>query len=181
MGACSFRNSGRGRSAQTVFTNLQENAISEYGYDIYNGTISTVPGYRDITNEWKNSKKDLETFINDKLDNSNKYDCFCICVEEPKSNPNKTKSQVEHFVSKGTKKWILKYVVYCYDLLIGAYSTKGEAVKAARAHTEKHLSSTTIVMEKSIEKGNAQVARVTYKRSDKEKDGKWIFFGWAAE
>jgi hypothetical protein len=36
-------------------------------------------------------------------------------------------------------------------------------------------------MEKKLEKGNSQVARVTYKKSNNEKSGKWVFFGWAAE
>jgi hypothetical protein len=30
-------------------------------------------------------------------------------------------------------------------------------------------------------KVNSRVAKITYKRSDKEKDGRWVFFGWAAE
>lgn len=181
MGACAFRNSGRGKSARDVFRELQEEAISEYGHDSYNGTISTVNGFRDLTEEWKKSKKDANTFIENKISDSNKRDCFCICVEPPVENKNKTKSQVEHIVTKGTKKWILKYVVTGIDGEIGSYNTKGEAVAAARVHTEKFLSSTSVHMEKRIDKANAQVAKITYKRSDKEKDGRWIFFGWAAE
>lgn len=181
MGACSFRNTGSGRSAQDVFRRLQEIAEREHGDDCYNGTISTVPGFRDVTNEWKNSKRDLNTFINDKIEDGNKYDCFAICTRNPVENKNKTKSQVEHIVTPGTKKWVLKYVVYTYDHQLGSYNTKGDAVKAARAHTEKTQQSTSIVMEKKLEKGNSQVAKITYKQSSTEKPGEWIFFGWAAE
>jgi len=181
MGSCSFQQSGRGKSAQQVFTRLQDQAISEYGYDSYNGTISTVPGFRDITDEWKKSKKDLDRFIDEKLEDGNKYDCFAICTHQPVQNKNKTKSQVEHIVTPGTKKWVLKYVVYDFDRQIGACSTKGDAVKVAREYTEKTLKRTSISMEKKLEKGSNEVARITYKASTTEKDGQWIFFGYASE
>jgi len=181
MGACQFENRGRGKSAKDVFTKLQDVAEREYGDDPYNGTISTVPGFRDLTEEWKKSKKDLSRFIRERLDDANKYDCFAICTHEPVVNNNKIKTQVEHIVTPGTKKWVLKYVVYDFDNQLGSYNTKGDAVKAARAHTEKTFKRTTISMEKKLEKGNAQVATINYKASSEEKDGQWIFFGYAAE
>ena len=181
MGACSFQNSGRGKSARQVFADLQAEAYSEYGHDSYNGTISTVHGFNDLTSEWERSKGNLSSFIRDRLERANKYDCFCICTRKPVENKNKTKTQVEHIVTPGTKKWVLKYVVYSSGGKLSSYNTKGEAVKAARLHTEKNLGTTTIHMEKSLEKGNSQVAKITYKKSDKEKDGEWIFFGYAAE
>lgn len=181
MGACQFENSGRGKSAQDVFTKLQDAAEREYGDDIYNGTISTVPGFRDITNEWKNSKKDLNRFIHNKLNDANKYDCFCICTHPPVANTNKTKTQVEHIVEKGTKKWELKYVVQTYDGVISSHATKGDAVKAARVYTEKYLSTSTVHMKKVLAKGKTEVAKITYKTSPKEKDGEYVFFGYAAE
>jgi len=181
MGACQFENSGRGKSAKEVFTKLQDAAEREYGDDCYNGTISTVPGFRDLTSEWKSSKKDLSRFIRERLNDANKYDCFAICTHQPVVNSNKIKSQVEHIVTPGTKKWVLKYVVYDYDNQLGSYDTKGDAVKAARAHTEKTFKRTTISMEKKLEKGSSQVATITYKKSSEEKDGQWIFFGYAAE
>ena len=181
MGATQFRNSGKGKSAKDVFTKLQDAAQREYGDDIYNGTISTVPGFRDLTNEWKSSKKSLDVFIEQRLDDARKYDCFAICTHQPVQNKNKTKSQVEHIVTPGTKKWVLKYVVYDFDRQIGACSTKGDAVKVAREYTEKTLKRTSISMEKKLEKGSSEVARITYKASSEEKDGQWVFFGYAAE
>jgi len=181
MGACQFQNTGRGKSAKEAYSKLVEYAQDEYGYDSYNGTISTTHGFRDVTDEWKNSKKDLNKFIDEKFDVANKYDCFCICIKKPVENTNKTKSQVEHFNTSGTKKWLTVYVVSSIDGEIGSYDTKGDAVKAARAHTEKYLSKTTVAVEKRIQGGTHMVARITYKRSTTEKDGEWIFFGWAAE
>jgi hypothetical protein len=181
MGACSFENRGRGKSARDVFTRLQQEAQREYGDDCYNGTISTVHGFNDLTSEWERSKRDLDGFIADRLDRANKYDCFSICVRKPVENKNKTKTQVENIVTPGTKKWVLRYVVRCGDHYVGGWPTKGEAVKAARLHTEKHFGTTAIHMEKSLEKGNAQVAKITYKKSTTEKDGEWVFFGYAAE
>ena len=112
----------------------------------------------------------------------NKRDCSAICVVKPVGNKNKTKSQVEHIVTPGTKKWILKYFVFAnYDTFIGAYLTKGEAVTKARVHTEKTQESTYITMEKVLDKANKTVAKITYKKSTTERDGEWVFFGYAAE
>ena len=64
--------------------------------------------------------------------------------------------------------------------VVGLYATKGDAVKAARAHTERTQESTSIDVVKVLEKGNTKVAKVTYKKSSTERDGRWIFFGWAS-
>ncbi len=183
MGATFFRTSYRGKSLSDAYNNAVQDAEEEYGRDPYNGTIATTTGFHviDRTKEYKNSRKSLTEYIDIQSDKLSKRQCAAICLEEPKINTNKVKSKVEHIVTPGTKKWTLKYVVYSIDGPIGHYPTKGEAIKAARAHTEKYLSSTTIQMEKVIEKGTATVAKITYKRSDKERDGKWVFFGWAAE
>ena len=66
---------------------------------------------------------------------------------------------------------------YVYPLL-----TKGDAVKRARDYSENNQCTTTIRMERRLEKDvHALVAKVTYKKSSTEKDGRWIFFGWASE
>jgi hypothetical protein len=182
MGACSFTTSSYGKSMSDAYSNAVDDATHEYGNDAYNGTISTTRGVRDVTAEYKRSGKSLNQYINDTIENFNKWGaCGGICVEEPKTNTNKVKSQVEHIVEKGTKKWVLKYVVYDYDNQIGTYNTKGDAVKSARAYTERTQKRTTISMEKKLEKGNSQVARISYKQATNEKKGKYIFFGFAAE
>ena len=186
MGACQFKERGTGKTAQEVYRKLCEIAEEEYGHqDGYNGTISTTDGFRDETELYNKSKfNDTSAYIHNRFDSHvmNKRDCSAICVRQPVPNKNKTKSQVEHIVTPGTKKWILKYFVYSsHDNYIGAYLTKGEAVTKARAHTEKHQVPTSIVMKKFLEKGDNLVAKITYKKSTTERDGEWVFFGYAAE
>ena len=186
MGATQFRERGTGKTAQEAYKKLCEIAEDEYGHqDGYNGTISTTDGFRDETEAYKKSKfNDVSAYIRDRFDSHsmNKRNCSAICVVQPIGNKNKTKSQVEHIVTPGTKKWILKYCVYENStLLISSHLTKGDAVKSARAYTEKRQIPTFIAMEKVLEKGGSMVAKITYKKSPTERNGEWIFFGYAAE
>ena len=194
MGACQFKVRSTGKTVEEAYRRACEIAEDECGHqDGYNGTISTTHSFRDETETYKKSKffntsgglsDDVSAYIYNRFDSHsmNKRDCSAICVRQPVGNKNKTKSQVEHVVTPGTKKWVLKYVVYDDGLrMITSCDTKGEAVTKARAYTEKHQSSTYICMEKSLDKGNKTVARITYKKSPTERDGEWIFFGYAAE
>jgi len=184
MGACQFEVTSYGKTAEAAYTKACERAEDEYGHqDGYNGTISTTPGFRDETEAYGKSKfDDVSAYIRDRFDSMNKRDCSAICVVKPIDNKNKTKSQVEHIVTPGTKKWVLKYCVYENStLLISSHLTKGDAVKSARAYTEKKQVPTFIAMEKVLEKGGSMVAKITYKKSPTERNGEWIFFGYAAE
>ena len=185
MGATQFKQRNTGKTASEAYRKACEIAEEEYGHqDGYNGTISTTAGFRDETDAYNKSKfDDVSAYIYNRFESMNKYDCSAICVVAPIDNKNKTKSQVEHIVTPGTKKWVLKYVVYndYNDQLIGSFSTKGDAVKKARDITEKHQTSTYINMEKMLEKGDRKVAKITYKKAPNERDGEWIFFGYAAE
>ncbi len=185
MGACQFKVRSYGKTADEAYRNACDDAEEEYGHqDGYNGTISTTHGFRDETEAYAKSKfNDVSAYIRDRFENMGKRDCSAICVKKPIANKNKTKTQVEHIVTPGTKKWILKYVVYnnYNDQLIGSFSTKGDAVKKAREITEKHQTSTYINMEKLLEKGDSKVAKITYKKATNERGGEWIFFGYAAE
>jgi len=185
MGACAFKTRSTGKTISEAYRTACQEAEEEYGtQDGYNGTISTTHGFRDETELYKKSKfDDVSVYIRDRFESMGKRDCSAICVVAPIDNKNKTKSQVEHIVTPGTKKWVLKYVVYndYNDQLIGSFSTKGDAVKKARDITEKHQTSTYINMEKMLEKGDRKVAKITYKKAPNERDGEWIFFGYAAE
>ena len=182
MGASWFQTSQRGASLNEAYRTAQEDAEREHGYDGYNGTISTTHTITDLTDNFKRSGKSMAEYIDMQMDKLHKRDCAAICVEKPVANNNKTKSQVEHVVTPGTKKWILKYMVYdnC-DHYVSSHLTKGDAVKKAREYTERTQTPTTIHMEKTLEKGNRTVAKITYKKSSTEKLGRWVFFGWAAE
>jgi hypothetical protein len=185
MGACQFKVRYSGKTADEAYRKACDDAEEEYGHqEGYNGTISTTPGFRDETEAYKKSKfDDVSAYIRNRFDTMNKYDCSAICVVPSVGNKNKTKSQVEHIVTPGTKKWVLKYVVYndYNDRLIGSFSTKGDAVKKARDITEKHQTSTYVSMEKMLEKGDKKVAKITYKKATNERNGEWVFFGYAAE
>jgi hypothetical protein len=182
MGSQSFTSYSRGKDARDAYTRAVEEAEYEYGHqEGYSGAINSTAGFGDITREFKASKKSLNQFIDEQMDKLTKYDgARCICLEEPIANTNVTKSQVEHIVTPGTKKWVLKFVVRAYRGVVSSHNTKGDAVKAARAYTEKNQESTGVYMEKTLEKNNPQVAKITYKKSSKEREGRWIFFGWAS-
>ena len=182
MGAQSFSVSSRGKSMSQAYDRACKDAEEEYGHQQgYSGTITTTDGFSDVTAEFKRSKKDLNKFINDNIDKADKWgNCLAICIDEPKSNKNKIKTQVEHIVSKGTKKWELSFVVTSRDGTIGSKKTKGDAVKLAREYSEKHQTRTSIHMEKVLVGGGSKVAEISYKASTNEKEGKYVFFGWAA-
>jgi hypothetical protein len=184
MGATNFQQSERGKSMSEAYKSACADAIEANGHqEGYNGTISTTSGYRDVTSDFKRSKLSLQKFINDNIDNCEKWgSAWGICIEEPKGNNNKVKSQVKHIVTKGTKKWVTKFVITSgYDRNeIGSELTKGKAVTTARKYTEKNQKTTYIHLEKRLV-GEARVAEITYKQAINEKDGKFVFFGWAAE
>ena len=180
MGASSFVQTTSAKNIQEAYQKLVDNAVSDYGSDSYNGTISTTDGYRDVTSNFKNSGKTLSQFVDEMLDKASKRQCFGICIEEPKKNPNKIKSQVEHHVVKGARKWELWFIVTDWDKEIGKFKTKTEALKCARHHTEATTRTTRIHMEKRVV-GNSMTATIKYKQSSSEKPGKYKFFGWAAE
>lgn len=188
MGATQFKTRYGGKTAEDAYKRACEEAEYEYGtQDGYNGTISTTNGFRDETELYKRSKfNDVHAYIRDRFDshNMNKRDCSAICVVPPVVNKNKTKSQVEHIVTPGTKKWILKYEVEEYygdGRVIASCPQKGDAVKMARAYTEKTGNTTAVIMRKVLVGPKPTVAKITYKKATNERDGEWIFFGYAAE
>ena len=183
MGSQSFTTYSRGKSVNDAYNRAVEDAEDEFGHQQgYSGAINSTRRFADITKDFKNSKKSMSQFIDEQLDKLSKHDgARAICVEQPIENKNVTKSQVEHIVTPGTKKWVLMYVVYYDGDRITGAPTKTEALKLARDYSEKHQCTTTIEMERRLEKdSHALVAKVTYKKSSNEKDGKWMFFGWAA-
>lgn len=183
MGAKWFYTMARGKDVREAYNNAVEDAIEEYGHqDGYSGEINAVNSYRDVTREFKASGKSIDKYISELEDELGKYDgARAICIEEPKLNNNKIKTQVEHIVTPGTKKWLLRYVVYdTRGERITSAPTKGEALKLARQHSERTQATTMIKMEKHLEKSDtALVAKVKYKQAANEKDGIWAFFGWA--
>lgn len=184
MGSSWFSNQSRGKTVQQAYNKAVDRADDEYGHQQgYSGQINSTSGCRDVTKEWKASGKSIDQYMDDAMERLTKHQgAQAICIQEPKDNTNKTKTQVEHIVTPGTKKWVLTYIVHCGDSRIASAVTKGDAVKRARDYSEKHQCSTTIKMERTLNvASHALVAKVTYKPSTTERDGEWIFFGWASE
>ena len=186
MGSIRYCEEGKGLNMADAFKRLQDEAREEYGDDIYNGRINNAQGYRDVTNAYKSSKKDLDDFIDERCDNLSKFEMGeAICLDKPVENNNKVKSQVEHIVTKGTKKWILLYKVKAsyrsdLDMYTKFFKTKGEAVTYARQMAEKFKQDFRITMIKELENGNPLVAKVSYKKSKNEKEGRYIFYGYVS-
>lgn len=180
MGAVDFTTYAKGKNMKEAYSTAVDRAEDEHGNDPYNGTISTTHGFKDLTKEWKKSKLTIEKFINKMIDICDKRECFGVCVDEPVENPYKIKSQVVNTDEGGTKKWVLRYCIFDNSREYGSYDTKGDAVKEARKLVEKHQRDFQICVKKKLEKSNPVVAKVLYKKSDKEKPGRFVFFGMAA-
>jgi hypothetical protein len=181
MGSQAFTTYSRGKNVNDAYNRAVEYANDEYGHQQgYSGEINSSPGFRDVTKEFKASKKDLNKFINEQMDRLSKHNgAQAICIDEPKLNTNKIKTQVEHVVTPGTKKWMLYYIVEA-DIHIGSFLTKGDALTKARAYTEKTGISSRVKIEKRLYKMENTVAKISYKKSPTEKEGRWVFFGWAS-
>ena len=181
MGSQAFTTYSRGKNVDDAYNRAVEYANDEYGHQQgYSGEINSSPGFRDVTKEFKASKKDLNKFINEQMDRLSKHNgAQAICIDEPKLNTNKIKTQVEHVVTPGTKKWMLYYIVEA-DIHIGSFLTKGDALTKARAYTEKTGISSRVKIEKRLYKMENTVAKISYKKSPTEKEGRWVFFGWAS-
>lgn len=183
MGANWFQTQSTGKNVQDAYNKAVERANDEHGHqEGYSGEINSSAGCRDVTKEFKSSGKSIGQFMDEAMDRLTKHQgAQAICLQEPIENKNKTKSQVEHIVTPGTKKWVLTYIVYCGESRIASALTKGDAVKRAREYSEKHQCTTKIRMERRLEKdAHALVAKVTYKPSTTEREGRWVFFGLAS-
>jgi len=182
MGAEAFITRQRVITASEAYRNAVEEAESEFGKDAYNGTISTTTGFKDVTAEFRKSKQEIHQFIDDILEAVGKRDCLVIEEQAPVKNNNKIKSIVEHKVVKGTSKWELRYNVYTGwdDIQLNSFMTKTDAVKYARDYTEKSQKTTFIRMEKFLTNQDPNVACIKYKKSSDEREGSYVFFGYAA-
>jgi hypothetical protein len=181
MGATTFYNRVTAPSMSEGYRELVEQAIDDCGNDPYNGTISTTYSFTDVTKKYQASKKSLGDFVDDSYDSMGKRDCWAICAKDPKLNSNKIKSQVELNPQVGKRVWETKYEVRTRDGVIGSHILQAEAIKIARAYSERTKTSTTVNIVKQLIEGKTQVAKIEYKKSKDECDGLYVFFGYAAE
>jgi len=181
MGSCTFYDRKIAASMKDAYNNAIEDATDEYGNDPYNGTISTTNGFVDVTKKFKESGKKLNDFIESAEDVMDKRDCWGICTVEPKLNSNKIKSQVEIIPQVGTCVWESRYEVHGQGTLIGSHILQAGAIKIARDYTERTKISSSITRVKVLKEGNKNVGSITYKPSKDERQGEYVFFGWAAD
>lgn len=183
MGATQFTEKTRAYTMNEGYHLLVEDAIYENGNDTYNGTISTTQGFVDKTSEWKKSGLDIRAFIEKEIENTSKWGpAWGVCIQEPKLNSLKVKTQVEDIVVPGTKKWDLVYFVLdTHGKRINSSGHKTEAVKLARQFTEKTQQDTTVIMERVLVSCSPTVAKVKFKFDKNQAPGQYYFFGYAAE
>lgn len=182
MGAESFYTKSWGKNMSEAYSNAVSEAIHEYGNDVYNGTISTTNSFRDVTAEFKRSGLSLKEFINVQHEKLNKRDCVGVCVNQPKVNTNKVKTKVINHVYKGARKWETIYTATTKwgNKFIGESQFKDEAVKKARAYTEKTQEETVVSLSKRLVKSDSKVATIEYKKAKEECNGEYVFIGWGA-
>ena len=181
MGSTTFYNRTVAPNMKEAYKNLVDDAIEESGNDAYNGTISTTNGFIDVTERFKNSKKKLNDFIEAAEDVMDKRDCWGICSVEPKLNTNKIKSQVELVLQVGRRVWETRYEVQAEGRLIGSHPLQAGAIRIARDYTELTKISSHVTRVNVLKEGEKDVAFVNYKPSSEERQGEYVFFGWAAE
>lgn len=188
MGAISIDVSARGEDIYDAFSRATEDAETELGTDPYNGGINHCELIADWT--YKYNGKNLNELYGEILDRCSKREVIGICLDKPVPNKNKTKSKVENIPQKGTRKWETVYqaVSRDYNRNLGEWSdtvvvegkTQTECIKKARTYVEKNKHvDLTIKISKRLVSGNVECARVSYKKSKTEKEGRYLFVGMA--
>ena len=170
-----------------AFKTAVKEAHDEYGHQQgYSGQINCTELTCDKTAEYKKAK-DKEAFLSQLVNDVPKRDTWGVELEAPIPNKNKIKSVVEIDSQKGARVWETRYNVIRYthdtraDKQIASEKTQGEAVRIARAHTEKTQETTVIEIEKVLLNNNSRVGRITYKKSTTEAPGKYFFAVCAPE
>jgi hypothetical protein len=185
MGAVLITDRARGTSMKEAYNNAVEQAVYEYGNDTYNGTISTTRGFEDHTTKFRRSGKTLSEYRDWLYENNmlQKWsNAVGICITEPIVNNNKIKTQVNTTPQKGTRNWITVFQVRLRDgSVVGKHIHQTEAIKIARAYTEKTKERTYVHITKKLESDKTLVSEISYKKSDQEKEGTYEFIALAAE
>ena len=177
MGACSIHVTATGMSMREAFNNAVEEAEREHGHEQgYSGAINCCELVKTVKNGLFSDQ--------DILLNTEKREVWGYCTQEPITNQNKTKSAVENFPQKGTRKWETIYSIEDYHgEEIASAKSQTDAIKKARLMIEKEpqMRRLNIVITKKLIEGNTKCATVTYKSSNKERKGNYTFVGMAPE
>ena len=185
MGGVKEYNTMTGRTVGQAFDRLREELLEEHGHDIYGGH----QGNNELdTRKIFKSEKELEQYMEKQEHNGTYYKgtSFAYEIVTPKPNTNKTKTQVNRFPNKGTRKWETVYVGVAdgYGSIqdVQIIETKqADAIAKARAYVEKNPDvDIKIQIGKRLIGEDVLCADVTYKPSTTERKGKWGFIGWCS-
>lgn len=181
MGAISIVTTARGKNMQEAFRNACAEAEDEYGRDSYNGQINNCQLIGDWTNKRKNYPED-DHFHEAILNKTDKREVIGYCTQDPITNTNKTKSQVERNPQKGSRKWVTMYEGYSdweNKIFVREYKLE-DCIKKARALVDKkEVYRLKIRIIKALKVGESHCATISYKSSSKEREGTYVFVGMA--
>jgi len=182
MGAELIERTIRARNIQEAWKQVYDEAEDYSGHqEGYSGDFNTCSFDRDVTSMTKTkSFRDLDEYITDECD---KRSAWGYCMEEPVSNTNKVKSQVDVTPQKGTRKWetVYKAVTSWEGTEVARDKSQTVCIKKARAYVEANPDvNVKVIIAKELTEGISQCATITYKKTTKEKLGLYKFIGWAA-
>lgn len=171
MGAISKEDCIQGRDLATAFKKLQDSDREEYGDDYYSGGWNNAQGVIEVSKS--------------KFDNGepSKYEpAWALCTHKPISNNMKVKTKVTNYPAKVTRLWVTKYQVEhpVHGHIIVSEKKQGDAIKKARSLVAENPDwdlSVHIVKELV---SSSRVADIEYKKSSKERDGRWEVKGCLA-
>jgi hypothetical protein len=173
MGAITKEDTITGRDLKTAFKKLQDSDREELGNDYYNGSWHNAQGVVEVSRS---------KFYGD--DEPSKHEpAWVLCTQKPIGNDMKTKTTVTNFPANGTRKWVTKYEVTHpeWGNVVVSELKQGDAIKKARELVEKNPDwELTVTINKRITKQPNKVAEINYKKSSKEKDGRWEIKGCLA-
>lgn len=183
MGASLISTTVRARNINEAWKQVYEEAKDHSGHQQgYSGDFNTCDFVKDVTHMlMTKSQGNLDDYI---TDNCDKRDAWGYCLEQPVSNKNKVKSQVDVTPQKGTRKWetVYKAVTSWEGNEVAKDKSQTVCIKKARAYVEANPNaSIKVIIVKELTEGNTQCATVTYKKSTTEKLGLYKFVGWAAD
>lgn len=165
MGAIQKEDTITGRDLKTAFKRLQDLDREELGSDSYNGGWNNAQGVTEV------SKEKFDNYEPEKWE-----EAWAYCVQKPIGNDMKTKTTVTNYPAKGTRKWVTKYMVddpRWQGTIIEEYK-QADAIKKARALVEKNPEwKLKVYIAKVLEQHQPLVAEISYKKSSKERDGRW--------
>ena len=182
MGAELIYRTARGKNIQDAFKRACQEDEDYFGHqEGYSGGIHTCDLRKDVSSMLKTkTQSQLEEYI---ADNASKREAWGFCVDQPVTNKNKVKSQVDVTPQKGTRKWetVYKAVTTWDQREVARDKSQTVCIKKARTYVEANPDvNVKIIIAKELIEGNSQCATVTYKKSTTEKLGLYKFIAWAA-